>query len=467
MRRSSILISDVICLSCWGLLGVPIVIWTGYQVYDKWNAQWLIKRRRSMVFISYTLAASLVLFELPFHILSDIVKHDHVMESFSHIALFMSIFWLAISALRMWLLYFDHQYGKSLSTKKWKILLDKNHANTDWYLQNRQKYGNPIWLIKCIAIPVVMIYFTIYLIIYWFVHTRRIVCYITSLIPFTAGMIYGWIMWRKFPQFQDVWKVKAELKMTFIVGATFLIIWSITIFICLLFLGNSYRYITTEIIFGFCLAMYFMIIYPQRTMTKAEEPSELKTSVNVNVSHNKIVYWSQVVQSKNGYESFANFLESEFSVENILFITEYVQFKQRLMQVEGLKEKITTMELTYNVNFAEGVPMSAITKDFDETRIEESFYECSSKLYDKYIDSTQAMMEVNISSQLRFTLMSLFKNNKEKSIEKILSLMEQAVKQISVLMNDSYSRFQRNKVFNSLKQTKTLKMLFNENEQNV
>lgn len=37
---------------------------------------------------------------------------------------------------------------------------------------------------------------------------------------------------------------------------------------------------------------------------------------------NKLQHWSQVVITSQGYEMFINHLESEFSVENLLFITE-------------------------------------------------------------------------------------------------------------------------------------------------
>ena len=43
-------------------------------------------------------------------------------------------------------------------------------------------------------------------------------------------------------------------------------------------------------------------------------------------------HWSQAVTSPYIYEKFMNHLETEFSVENLLFVTEYVQMKHVLMQ---------------------------------------------------------------------------------------------------------------------------------------
>ena len=48
----------------------------------------------------------------------------------------------------------------------------------------------------------------------------------------------------------------------------------------------------------------------------------------------KLIYythWSTAVTTPYIYETFMNHLETEFSVENLLFITEYVQIKQVLM----------------------------------------------------------------------------------------------------------------------------------------
>ena len=50
--------------------------------------------------------------------------------------------------------------------------------------------------------------------------------------------------------------------------------------------------------------------------------NSVRTIANKNVKH-----WSIVVSSSYGYELFINHLEREYSIENLLFLTEYLQLK--------------------------------------------------------------------------------------------------------------------------------------------
>eukprot|EP00484_Ammonia_sp_Unknown_P020546 CAMPEP_0197044160 /NCGR_PEP_ID=MMETSP1384-20130603/20277_1 /TAXON_ID=29189 /ORGANISM="Ammonia sp." /LENGTH=131 /DNA_ID=CAMNT_0042475563 /DNA_START=81 /DNA_END=472 /DNA_ORIENTATION=+ len=118
-------------------------------------------------------------------------------------------------------------------------------------------------------------------------------------------------------------------------------------------------------------------------------------------TNKSLTYWSQIAENKDGYEEFANFLESEFSVENILFVTEYIQFKHVLMDNEQICAQIQELELEFDLNIPDSIPLSEIANEFNENNgedTEQCFYACSRKLYTKYIDSSQALMEVNISS---------------------------------------------------------------------
>ena len=53
--------------------------------------------------------------------------------------------------------------------------------------------------------------------------------------------------------------------------------------------------------------------------------TSIATQIDPTISRNqsiKFKHWSQVVSTSYGYELFINHLEKEFSVENLLFITE-------------------------------------------------------------------------------------------------------------------------------------------------
>ena len=386
---------------------------------------------------------------------------------FNHLSLLITFTWFTIFGIRIFLLYYDHQYNKALSTSKWKILLDPNFENTDWFLQNRHlKYGKEKWLLKWIAIPIIGVYYAIYSCVYWLLpwEMESIINFSFLLFALVLLAIHAGIFSRKYPKFQDVFMVKSEFKANLYTGITLIISWIITMTTMMLIYGHLMFYAAIQGMIALCATLALMIVYPQIKIQKEAINIRSRLSQVVqNQSDNHLIYWSQVIQSKNGYESFANFLASEFSVENILWISEYVQFKQKMMKCHVLKEKFIKLELKFDIKLPDGVPQSKIAEQFDENRMEESVYECAYKLYCKYIDSSQAMMEVNISYQLRGQMMNVFRSNinkKSDTIDMILRLMENAAMEISQLMNDSYSRFKRNKIFVDLKQTNTLKNLF-------
>merc|ERR1719361_1501602 len=93
--------------------------------------------------------------------------------------------------------------------------------------------------------------------------------------------------------------------------------------------------------FVWSAVLYVMILYPQRRMnTNLQRESSMCT---------QRVSWKKIIESDDGYEQFANFLEKEFSCENILFITEYVQLKNAMNECDVLKEHMDALELTYSL----------------------------------------------------------------------------------------------------------------------
>ena len=78
------------------------------------------------------------------------------------------------------------------------------------------------------------------------------------------------------------------------------------------------------------------------------------------------------------------------------------------------------------------------------------------KLYEKYIDSSTALLQVNISSNTKYNLTNLFLNNFDSDseikieVDKVLIVMEAAVKEISYLMNDSTSRFRKQSIIGEI-----------------
>eukprot|EP01084_Bolivina_argentea_P029151 54108_1 len=216
-------------------------------------------------------------------------------------------------------------------------------------------------------------------------------------------------------------------------------------------------YIGATIVQFSCVSGTWLIIkYPQRVNITDQE-KKFGGLINTGVS------WSKIVATKEGYESFANFLEREFSIENILFVTEYIQLKKAMLtQADLYNQIIDELKLKYELNLPDSIPLSLITKNFNDEievalkenesnmRINSICFKAMHQIFCKYIFMSSTL-EVNISSSTRMGLHTIFVNNEEdKSVEKILPLIENAVMEISHLMNDSFSRFTKQTVFTEL-----------------
>ena len=114
------------------------------------------------------------------------------------------------------------------------------------------------------------------------------------------------------------------------------------------------------------------------------------------------------------------------------------------------------LKLSYTLNLPESAPNSLISSTCSETLNNENIYDVilksTKELYEKYIDPSKAILEVNISSDKRVALMKVFKslestNDKKNVVQQILPLLENAVLEVSYLMNDSNQRFRRTSVF--------------------
>ena len=158
-------------------------------------------------------------------------------------------------------------------------------------------------------------------------------------------------------------------------------------------------------------------------------------------------------------------METEFAVENILFVTEYIQLKQVLVQKRALRDIINDLNLSYSIELPASTPTSIIAKKLSESihnePIKIEFIRASKQLFVKYIDPLTASLEVNIDSQLRYGLVEAFgilnSNNINKDeytdgkvIEMVLPLLEQCATTVSTLMNDSLQRFKRTARFRRL-----------------
>eukprot|EP01084_Bolivina_argentea_P176430 305318_1 len=117
--------------------------------------------------------------------------------------------------------------------------------------------------------------------------------------------------------------------------------------------------------------------------------------------------WEKIVVTREGYECFATFLEKEFSIENILFITEYVLVKKVMMKNEALYALLTrSSNLGYDLDFdASLMNSSLIATTYQQNEI---LFDAMHALYCKYIDPRTATLAVNLSYRTSNHLIQIF-----------------------------------------------------------
>ena len=363
----------------------------------------------------------------------------------------------------MYLLRYDHEYERALASEKWAIFLDPSAIKNNFYLNNKNRYGNPIWIMKRIILPITLIFTVL-----WLTSTAILThlgakhdmqhdeltgyMYILLFIWIVLHTAMGIYCWRKYSKFNDNLGIRNEIKYIIILSTVLAVL--LIIYTILVLVVDSRLEMMLGIIIPIVGNLYncVLVLYPEKLNQIKKE-----TSIDTMNNKNKSIEWTEIISTMDGYEQFAVFLGKEFSTENLLFVTEYVQLKQELDidNINTLKDKIEEMKLEYTLDLPPEIPKSIIAKEFgesDDTNLDKAVFDALNKMFAKYIDSSTATMQVNISSSTSKYMMNIFKNSNNNNIESetILQAMETAVKEISYLMNDSQSRFTKLSIFNEL-----------------
>ena len=191
----------------------------------------------------------------------------------------------------------------------------------------------------------------------------------------------------------------------------------------------------------------------------AEMNHELQSSMSVPLE------WTIVVQHRSGFVLFMNHLINEYSHENLLFISEVMQFKlwfeQKIVsnntdKFQNNDKILTDEELGVMYKLPNSLPISSIiTQEYNDMKNDEFIR--AQMLFNKYIKRDKALYEVNISDIQRTILENYFANNdadtyitddnKWQNQIKLLQIYDEALKDIEWLLKDGFTRFQHSDQF--------------------
>merc|ERR1719242_1427604 len=379
--------------------------------------------------------------------------------------------------IRIYLLHFDFQYTKIWNSKTWSNFINASYVDCNFYVKNRNKFGRASYLLTRIVIPILVLIVVIQIVITNIAMKSFDDIKMTVNDPFYQMIIFavdfavcalvGFWYWNKFPKIGDTLHIREELQISsilFMVIGVWLVaggIWS-SVFLSgdttlprqILVIGLQFLYTTGVMI---------LVIYPKWRMHKKSSHEMMAVLTSTHDAGYSYAEWTSVIDTDEGYCEFAQFLNMEFSIENLLFVTEYAQLKKAMLEHEELKQSMENNELTWNLNLPQSAPQSLIVKGFS---MEDSncVFTAIQKLYVKYIDSTQAMLAVNISYKVRRELDKAMyncavgkdsTNHNVVECDRLMPLLERAVESICHLMKDSYGRYRRTDSFGELVKAKS------------
>ena len=150
---------------------------------------------------------------------------------------------------------------------------------------------------------------------------------------------------------------------------------------------------------------------------------------------------SNLLKTKHGFNLFMMHLTVELSVENLLFICEYVQYKKKISKKYLKDGKI--------VGWIEALPNEFIPKCEALTKQPGDYLSQIHLIFEKYI-KWGSPLELNISARRRKRILQLFDEEKQenkvdenlmkKGWKQLSMIYDQVAVEVWTLMNDSFGR---------------------------
>ena len=381
----------------------------------------------------------------------------------SFIARFIQIGFFTIYTIRIYFLYYDLEYNEALKDQHWKgvlsdLKMDKLEKQ-NWFIRNKSTYGNSKYLLKRI-IPIWFIISSIYPIIsiityninysFWISYRPQWIYQFLIITPLFC--IFWVIIWRKCPALHDTIGLRIELLRLIqtLIIASFLFAIGLILSI---FAHENISAICYWLLPGTCTAIiYHTTLGVVRYNTKHLPQKKRKNSENVlNGIESSQCNAAEVISHLDGYTAFMRFLFTEFSSENLLFITEYFMFIEALNR-NGITVMFDDMnESGFKCKFPQQLPQTSVVKKFEEqliahdTFVIDACLDAMGVLLNKYIRN-QSAFEINISYLLRNQIVNAYNNkylNGTDKMNQLLQHLQCATRDILYLMNSSFNRFIR------------------------
>jgi len=448
----------------------PILSYCIYLLKINWNERYISKRHPWILTGLLVSAALTTLIELPFNALARIAESvPWSGDNFQYIELLgweCRVIFCSLIAVRVYLLAYDQEYSRVLCARKWQVMIDPS-VRLNWFLKNRNRWGSPMFIFQCILLPI-----WILLIVYFILTSVMLeqlseagvgVFGFSALVTAFISLFY----WRTLPKRRDVLFLRDELRISvpmFYIGCT--VVMSLLIIHELEVKDDDVMAPVIELLVCILwtlvipLVMIVTLMYPQWKMKHDTAAEQL--ILDAQTDDGTTSKWETIIETSDGYEQYAVFLEKELSVENLLFVSEYVQLKNGLLEIEDLKEMIELKELWFTITLPDTAPQikrvrsQSADKKVDRRIKQRGFVKSAKDLYRKYLLRSVAFMKVSISKALEKELSMAFDSLDQtlQPFELVLPLFERTAIEVSEELKDTFSRFRTTDVFQKLEKAR-------------
>ena len=106
-------------------------------------------------------------------------------------------------------LYYNQKYNIAIADLAWKMELNPNDANNNWFIINKNKYGDPIYMIKLVSIPFIISVLLNTVLSY--IVGEGLILDFAQLIIASIPIIASFIIFYKSKDISDIYKIRNEI----------------------------------------------------------------------------------------------------------------------------------------------------------------------------------------------------------------------------------------------------------------
>eukprot|EP01083_Nonionella_stella_P063842 165906_1 len=391
-------------------------------------------------------------------------------------------FIMNIKSLRLWLISFDLHYLNALENDHWKSQIDHSSADKNWYLQNKNKWGNTLYTAKRVfvyylsasSLSLTMLLYMAFIAVdkrTWIGFAVDGIMYIAPL----STVIYTCYRCRMMKE-NDHFLFYYEFRIT-------AILWSMG-FVSYPVVGVTnylgYKTVSFSLIivlvlwcFGFLtLLSTLWIPYKISKLTVWDDylndDEKMMTELSKQNSNRVVVgrdklrlseQLKETMKSQQEFDAFILYMLREFSAETVLSFIEMVQFKKYISNLVGVEDvdgyvmhdEIPKSSIIYcpthmqmhsttsdNLIHAKAVAVTVNT-NIDNTRIKNILH----SIHEKYI-RINSQFEINLGSPLRQKYKKFDEQNWDMDSNDFVHVFDALIEKMFDFMKDSYARYAQN-----------------------